>query len=413
MSIKYISLLVLAVQNSALILSMRYSRTIPGPRYNPTTTVLLSEMIKTVFSMIILLFTRWRSRKEPGTATSEEGSGRSILRESLDDILQSNAIIPIMIPAILYTIQNNLQYLAASNLDAGTFQVLYQGKILTTAFFAVLILRQKLTVVKWSAILILTVGIVFVSYPSSALKKVVRSDIAADQRMIGLLAVLSACVLSGFAGVFLEFILKKAKNGNSKGGSSQLWTRNVQLSLASVGIAALATAYVDGAQILRDGFFYGYNVTTWCTLLLQAFGGLIVAIVITYADNILKGFATSISLIISTVVSTMTGDMVLTERFVIGCVLVLAATNIYGISWEKKKRPQEAHEETAEDASPLLKENSEDRDFDEDFDEKDLEMKLDQESEEKERPSSERRDTETGVTAQPKAQEIPSENLLA
>ena len=36
---------------------------------------------------------------------------------------------------------------------------------------------------------------------------------------------------------------------------------------------------------------------------LQAFGGLIIAAVIKYADNIIKGFATSLSIILSSVVS--------------------------------------------------------------------------------------------------------------
>lgn len=40
-----------------------------------------------------------------------------------------------------------------------------------------------------------------------------------------------------------------------------------------------------------------------CLLFLQALGGLVVAAVIKYADNILKGFATSVSIILSTVIS--------------------------------------------------------------------------------------------------------------
>jgi len=36
---------------------------------------------------------------------------------------------------------------------------------------------------------------------------------------------------------------------------------------------------------------------------LQALGGLVIAVVIKYADNILKGFATSLSIIVSTLIS--------------------------------------------------------------------------------------------------------------
>ena len=48
------------------------------------------------------------------------------------------------IPSGLYAIQNNLLFIALSYLNAATYQVTYQLKILTTALFAVLILGKKI-----------------------------------------------------------------------------------------------------------------------------------------------------------------------------------------------------------------------------------------------------------------------------
>jgi UDP-sugar transporter A1/2/3 len=45
---------------------------------------------------------------------------------------------------MIYLIQNNLLYVAAENLDVGTYQITYQLKILTTAVFAVIILNKTL-----------------------------------------------------------------------------------------------------------------------------------------------------------------------------------------------------------------------------------------------------------------------------
>lgn len=67
-------------------------------------------------------------------------------------------------------IQNNLQYVAASNLDAATFQVSYQMKILTTAGFSVLLLRKKLLSTQWIALLFLAIGVGVVQIQSGCAK---------------------------------------------------------------------------------------------------------------------------------------------------------------------------------------------------------------------------------------------------
>ena len=47
----------------------------------------------------------------------------------------------------------------------------------------------------------------------------------------------------------------------------------------------------------------GFYTKIFTVLCPQAFGGLVVAAVVKYADNILKGFATSVSIIVSSLVS--------------------------------------------------------------------------------------------------------------
>lgn len=71
-----------------------------------------------------------------------------------------------MIPSGLYTLQNNLLFIALSNLDAATYQVTYQLKILTTALFSVLMLGKKLDSYKWVSLVILMAGVSFVQVSS-------------------------------------------------------------------------------------------------------------------------------------------------------------------------------------------------------------------------------------------------------
>merc|ERR1719408_1138998 len=63
------------------------------------------------------------------------------------------------IPAICYLIRNNLQYVAVGYLDASTYAVLYQLKILTTALLSVAIMKKELVCIQWVSLALLTVGV--------------------------------------------------------------------------------------------------------------------------------------------------------------------------------------------------------------------------------------------------------------
>lgn len=222
--------------------------------------------------------------------------------------------------------QNNLQYIAVSNLDAATYQVTYQLKIITTAIFAVTLLRQKLTAVKWLALFILTGGIILVQYvPPSAGPGPHHHDGPPMDRTIGLASVAAACTLSGLAGIYFEKVLK--------GSRDSLWALNLQLSaLAILPALVLGVGWKDGGEILRRGFFFGYNPVVGLSIIIQASGGLLVALCIAHADNILKNFATSISILLSTIASVSLFHFHLTRTFSLGAGLVLAATYLYGMA---------------------------------------------------------------------------------
>jgi UDP-sugar transporter A1/2/3 len=87
----------------------------------------------------------------------------------------------------------------------------------------------------------------------------------------------------------------------------------------------------DGTTIAERGFFVNYTPLTWTVIGIQALGGLIVALVVKYADNILKGFATSISIILSSVVSVWLFNFSVSGSFLLGAAFVIYATYLYGL----------------------------------------------------------------------------------
>ena len=55
------------------------------------------------------------------------------------------------VPAVAYTLQSNLVFVALANLDAPTFQVTYQTRTLFTALFSRLCLGRRLGLLPWLA----------------------------------------------------------------------------------------------------------------------------------------------------------------------------------------------------------------------------------------------------------------------
>lgn len=90
-------------------------------------------------------------------------------------------------------------------------QVTYQLKILTTALFSVLMLNKKLSPQQWSALVILFVGVALVQFRPEDSKSPKTSGSSAQKPLMGLLAVILSCFMSGFAGVYFEKILKGTK----------------------------------------------------------------------------------------------------------------------------------------------------------------------------------------------------------
>lgn len=331
---------------------MHYSRIMPpvkGHRYLPSTAILLNEIIKLSISLTMALY---------DLSGKHQNSSVTALFSSLVYSVLAPDAWKMAIPAMLYTLQNTLQYIAVSNLDAFIFQITYQLKIITTAMFSVSLLGRALSTRKWLSLLLLTVGVAVVQFPHGSMP-MTMSELREDSRSnhwfkrslervkdagavavvrltrrsatyqgiaedfalhnptpnfsIGLLAIAVACITSGLAGVYFERVLKYNGSKQPKTSNQSVWVRNVQLSFFSIIPALLlGVMYKDGETIAHTGFFAGYNWIVWLAIALQAAGGILVALVISHANNIAKNFATSISVVISFLASVVFFDLEIT-----------------------------------------------------------------------------------------------------
>jgi len=139
--------------------------------------------------------------------------------------------------------------------------------------------------------------------------------------ILGLISVVSACILSGLAGVYFEKILK--------GSDVSVWIRNIQLGIFGMIFGYLTMYLSDGVEIKTKGFLFGYTNIVWIAITVQSAGGILVALVIKYSDNIMKGFATSLAIVLACIVSMVLFDFHLTILFTLGTILVIFSIFIY------------------------------------------------------------------------------------
>jgi UDP-sugar transporter A1/2/3 len=248
------------------------------------------------------------------------------------EVLAPAEMVKLSVPACLYLIQNNLLYYALSHLRATPYKVTYNLKIITGAFFSVTMLGQKLGFRKWVALAALMIGVSIVQLNKH---ENVHEDGSSEQgeggdhlikddpngQFLGFLAVFAAAVTSGFCGVYQQRILQRS------GGN--IWVRNAQMGLSSClfGIGAVLIKDIDA--VLENGFFQGYSKLVWAVIFLQSFGGLNVAFILRYADNILKGFAAAFSTMASCLFEVIYFGFQPTGPFLLGALLINVAVFLY------------------------------------------------------------------------------------
>ena len=302
-----------------------------GQRYFISTAVFLNEILKLTISLTMALFDLASNPKNADTSTATalfSELARAVFNDSWK----------LAIPAVLYTLQNGLQYVAVSNLDASTFQITNQFKIFTTAIFSMLFLGRTIDARKWTALGVLVFGIVIVTLSAGSAESPVLSvkdlkggaafhearniwdlknsgnkaarhlnkrsatyegieDDFLDSNphmnsTIGLLAAVISCVISGFAGSVFEKIVREPRGERG----TSIWIRNVQLSFYSIWPALIVgVLFLDGEAIAADGFFTGYSWPVWLAIILQAVGGIAVGLLTKMDSGLSKSISGGIS----------------------------------------------------------------------------------------------------------------------
>jgi UDP-sugar transporter A1/2/3 len=280
-SLKTTILVALCLQNAGYTLLRKY--TTQNENVSAREILIVSEIIKLGFSIYMLL-------KETELDKSDaQGTGFNRLSWL---ILHSGKMLVL---AAIYGAMNILSFVALHYIGAGEFTICAQLKILTTAGFAVMILGTSLSFTKWRALALLVLGCILVASPSFTQSKSDSADKGLLQ-LFGYGAVLTEVVLSGFASIYFEKVVKSTTEVIT------IWERNFQLGFYSIIIYGGIIVYENfNLEVGVDRLAWSsWSVLTILVSILGAAGGLLVAATLKYADSILKTLAAAGAIVLST-----------------------------------------------------------------------------------------------------------------
>uniref|UniRef100_A0A8V0XH86 Solute carrier family 35 member A1 n=1 Tax=Gallus gallus TaxID=9031 RepID=A0A8V0XH86_CHICK len=302
---KLYCLTVMTLVAATYTVALRYTRTVGAELYFSTTAVCITEVIKLFLSVGIL--------------ARESGSLARLITSLKENVFGSpKELLKLSVPSLVYAVQNNMAFVALSNLDAAVYQVTYQLKIPCTALCTVLMLNRTLSKLQWFSVFMLCGGVILVQWkPAQATKVQVEQN-----PWLGFGAITIAVLCSGFA-VYFEKVLKSS--------DTSLWVRNIQMYLSGIVVTLVGVYMSDGAQVLEKGFFYGYTCFVWLVIFLASVGGLYTSVVVKYTDNIMKGFSAAAAIVLSTVASVVLFGLQITVTFTLGAILVCVSIYFYGL----------------------------------------------------------------------------------
>jgi len=227
--------------------------------------------------------------------------------------LSPSSALAFAVPALLYAIQNNLNYFALQHIDAQTYQLWGCSKLVFAGLFLRILLSRQLSARKWVGLGILAAGMALTTLrPGRA-----ATSHEASSTVRGIALVLCTSSLSGLSSVFNEWLIKFADP------KAPLMFKN--FLLYGFGALMCAAGWRPSAP-LGDPLLFGILVVV------QALCGLCVSLVLKYCDSLVKGFSTSGGVLLATFLSCLLFGFELRTPFVAGFAIVVLAFYVYFVT---------------------------------------------------------------------------------
>ena len=142
---------------------------------------------------------------------------------------------------------------------------------------------------------------------------------------IGIPLIAIYCTLSGLAGVYNEWILKKYYSESLHLQNMFLYSYGTLLNLPPAFSASVLSL---GSENVHNPF-RGFSIYTWLIVISQALNGLFMSVVIKHSSNIIRLFVISFSLIVTAILSVLVFHISFNIYFFISFLTMMSSLSLY------------------------------------------------------------------------------------
>lgn len=155
-------------------------------------------------------------------------------------------------------------------------------------------------------------------------------------------------MLSGFANVYTEKVMKQDKNRS-------VFVINIQLAAFSLLATGLGVLMQDAEGVAARGFFHGYDFVTWAVILTSAGGGVLVGVVVRYTSSLAKTYVVSLAIFLTAAISYFWLGTEISLSFCLSTIVVICSVGLYNDPIVKEALDREAAQAAGLPLSPIIK----------------------------------------------------------
>jgi len=286
--------------------------------YSPVSVNFLTECAKCMFAVLLLVYQD--HNRQPGE--------RALLTyNSLNRAARTNLLL--MVPALLYAINNYLKFAMQLFFKPATVKMLGNLKVLSIAVLLKVVMKRSFTVTQWEALVLLILGITVNQLACST------SPPGSVPEALSILAwvyTMMSVTIPSAASVYNEHALKS--NFETSVHLQNFFTYFYGAVFNLMGLAAMYA--IDGG--VGPTLLQGHNTVTVMLIVNNAAQGILSSFFFKFADTILKKYSSTVATIFTGLMSAALFGHELTINFFIGVTIVFISMHLFFSSRESKAK---------------------------------------------------------------------------